>query len=49
MHVRMLKNIALLFLLFVIDCIITGFLFSGCINWAHVVEHNELRTLEENK
>jgi hypothetical protein len=22
------------------------FLFSGCINWAHVVEHNQLKTIE---
>jgi hypothetical protein len=27
--------------------ILFGFLFSGCINWSHVVEHNQLKTIEE--
>jgi hypothetical protein len=28
--------------------IIMEFPFSGCINWAYVVEHNQLRTIKEN-
>jgi len=34
-------------LLFLTGIIISG-LFSCCINWSHVIEHNPLRTLEEN-
>jgi hypothetical protein len=35
-------------LLFFIGGMILAVLFSGCINWGHVVEHNQLRTIEEN-
>jgi hypothetical protein len=35
-------------ILSIIGCMMAGFLFSGCINWAHVVEHNQLRTIEEH-
>jgi hypothetical protein len=43
MSMKTLKNtIALLF----IGGIAMGVLFSSCINWAHVVEHNQLRTLD---
>jgi hypothetical protein len=30
-------------------CFIILYLFAGCINWNHVVEHNELRTLDEHE
>jgi len=33
-------------MIFVIGIII-AFLFSSCIDWPHVVEHNYLRTIEE--
>jgi hypothetical protein len=41
--IKLLPNSIKLF----IGSIIVGVLFSGCINWAHVVEHNQLRTIEE--
>jgi hypothetical protein len=28
-------------------CLLILGLFFSCINWAHIVEHNELRTLDE--
>jgi hypothetical protein len=41
--IKLLKNIIILFI------IITEFLFWGCINWTHVIEHNQLRAIEEIK
>jgi outer membrane murein-binding lipoprotein Lpp len=43
MSIRLLSNSIKLF----IGSIIVGVLLSGCMNWAHVVEHNQLRAIEE--
>ena len=44
---RGFKRLITVFFLFISGLII-GLSFNGCVNWAHTVEHNQLRVLEEN-